>query len=336
MGTIAAPSPLRSLAFFLFLAGCAGPPDLEAGEEVGQAAQAIQGGYSDLRDHAVVGLAVTDGNGHILRTCSGSLIAPNLVLTAQHCIAPTPRYVTCDSSLFGPPAPAARVFITQSESMWTSDTEWLPVADVMPSPGPSIVCGRDVALLMLGTMATAGAVPLAPRLDEMAEPGETYSAVGFGASAQSNGDAGLRRRRDRLEIVCVGQSCGSSGQVEGREWRGDHGICSGDSGGPAIDAAGRVIGVTSRGPTGCDDPIYGGLTGFKDWIRDEAIRAARAGGYVAAPWTLARAAEPAVSPSGAGGSWSSCAVSAGGRSSPGGALFLLTAIAALLCGRRRA
>jgi hypothetical protein len=321
------------LLFFLALAGCAGAEETEGAENVGQSDQAIQGGYGDLADRAVVGLAITDGGGNIDHTCSGALIAPNLVLTAQHCIASTSKFVHCGQSVFGPPTPPHQVYVTLADSMWGADTEWIPVAQVLLAPGDDVVCGRDVALLLLSASMHKEATPLTPRLDSIAEPGEPYSAVGFGESAKDADDAGLRRRRDHLSIVCVGHDCGGSSQVEPPEWRGDHGICNGDSGGPAIDSTGRVIGITSRGPQGCDDPIYGGLTEFKGWLRDEAVRAARVGHYPAALWTRSSADDAERPEQDSEGS--ACALHAGRPASgaPGAALLALAALALF---RRRA
>lgn len=343
MRNIDAPSTPRArifrgvgLLFFLTLAGCAAASEMEDAENLGQSAQRIEGGYGDRADRAVVGLAITDGDGHIEHTCSGALIAPNLVLTARHCIASTPRSVRCDQAVFGPAAPPERVYVTSNDSMWGGDTDWNPVAQVLPIPGDSSVCGRDVALLRIRTLMDRVAAPLTPRLDEEPTPGESYSAIGFGASGKDADDAGRRRRRDHLEIVCVGESCGAKARVEGPEWRGDHGICNGDSGGPAIDAAGRVIGVTSRGPLGCDDPIYGGLTEFKDWLQEEAIKAAHAGDYRAAPWTGVDPAAPPVSNGNADTAGVSCALRATGSPNDArvAALFALAAFA--LRRRRRA
>src|SRR5262249_32191683 len=132
------------------------------------------------------------------------------------------------------------------------DAEWLDASEVLAPPGGDSVCGRDVALIVLSECIDAkSATPIAPDLDTDVARQETYAAVGYGVSHRGADDAGLRRRRDRLHVVCVGDSCGS-GQIEEGEWRGDHGICSGDSGGPALDEDGHVIGVTSRGPAGCD------------------------------------------------------------------------------------
>jgi MYXO-CTERM domain-containing protein len=324
------------LLFFLTLAGCADARAMEDAEKLGQSAQQrIEGGYGDRADRAVVGLVVTDGDGGVKHTCSGALIAPNLVLTARHCIAHTPRFVRCDQAVFGPAAPPERIHVTFNDSMWGGDTDWTSVVQVLPIPGDPSVCGRDVALLRIRTPLHGVAAPLTPRLDEEATPGETYSAIGFGASGQDANDAGRRRRRDLLEIVCVGQSCGAAAHVEGPEWRGDHGICNGDSGGPAIDTAGRVIGVTSRGPVGCDDPIYGGLTDFKAWLQEEAIHAAHAGNYRAAPWTGADPAAPLVRNENADTAGASCALRTTG--SPNDArVAALLALAALALRRRRA
>jgi hypothetical protein len=264
------------------LSGCA-PRD----PPIGDSASAIQGGSVDPRDTSVVAVAMTDGNGYIVRTCSGTLVAPNLVLTAQHCVAEATPYVDCRTSVFGPSTDPQRLRVTFSASMWSRDADWLHVTEVVRPAGNS-VCGNDVALLMLATSVDPeSALPIPPRLDELPAREEEYAAVGYGTTSGDSDDAGLRRRRNALRVVCVGDAC-SSRQVEAAEWRGDHGICNGDSGGPAIDEEGFVIGVTSRGPKGCDNPIYGGLSGHAGWMRDAAKRAALNGAYGNLDW----AAEP--------------------------------------------
>src|SRR5215471_9250194 len=59
-----------------WLAGCGGEPGVEADDQ-----SSIQGGKRDPGDPAV-GLVWLQGGGY----CSGSLIAPNIVLTAGHCV----------------------------------------------------------------------------------------------------------------------------------------------------------------------------------------------------------------------------------------------------------
>jgi hypothetical protein len=249
-------------------------------EDVAQTEQGIEGGYEDAADVAVVGLAVTDDSGHIYRTCSGTLIAPNLVLTAQHCVASTAKFVQCDNSVFGQPVDAEHVLITTGASMWDEGTAWYGAVSVEVPPGIPTVCGRDLALVILRSPLPIAPIP--PRLDGNLSHGETYTAIGYGKTHDFLNDAGRRHRRDGLHITCISSSC--DGHVEGDEWRGDHGICSGDSGGPAIDEQGLVIGVTSRGPLGCDDPIYGGLAAWGGWVTLVAERAATIGGYDMPNW----------------------------------------------------
>lgn len=60
-----------------------------------------------------------------------------------------------------------------------------------------------------------------------------------------------------------------------------------DSGGPALDAEGRIIGVVSRGLSGCRSPIYASVFEFAEWLRTEAMLAAKAGAYEAPSWARA-------------------------------------------------
>ncbi len=172
-----------------------------------------------------------------------------------------------------------------------------------------------MALIVLAAPLDARLVaPIPPRLEASPRAEEDYSAVGYGATEGDGDDAGLRRRRDALRVLCVGGGC-SSGQVDEAEWRGDHGVCNGDSGGPAIDRRGFVIGVTSRGPSGCEQPIYGGLVGARPVAarRRQARRPTRA--PTPAPPGRAPAADlprdaPIEAPARAA---AGCAVAAGAR-----------------------
>ncbi|WP_437620960.1 trypsin-like serine protease [Sorangium sp. So ce1151] len=324
------------------LAGCVGDAE-EPGvhdEDTAESALEIKGGYPDAGDRAVAGLLITDRRGRVARTCSSTLIAPDLVLTAQHCIAEAPKLIACKTATFGEPVDASQVFATLGSALWAADDPWIAARAVLSPPDGNAVCGRDLALVVLSSPIRASEVtPLAPRLDRPPEDGEVYSAVGFGDTEGRARDGGDRRRRDGLRVECVGYGCGTQERVTGSEWRGESGICSGDSGGPALDVAGRIIGVTSRGPAGCSDPIYGGLIAHRSWLAAEARRAAEAGDY-AAPWwvTASGAAEQLPSRRPLDERWLSCAhgavdVGAGGSAS---ALLALLALLALRRARRAA
>ena len=68
------------LALCLPLAACA--VDDSAAPRVTESS--IQGGYFDDSDESVVALVAVSGGVSI---CSGTLISPNVVLTARHCVA---------------------------------------------------------------------------------------------------------------------------------------------------------------------------------------------------------------------------------------------------------
>jgi hypothetical protein len=272
---------------------------------------------------------MADESGHVFRTCSGTLIAPNLVLTAQHCVAETAQFVDCHTASFGPPLSAEHVRMTTAVSMWSDIAVWHAAESVHVPTGSPAVCGRDISLIVLREIVTEDeAEPMTPRLDRAVEQEEVYSAVGYGTSAEGSSDAGVRRRRDDLFVACVGPGCGSAEHVDGREWRGEQGICSGDSGGPALDPHGGLIGVTSRGPLGCDDPVYGGVTAWKSWIRSVAEDAARTGGYPKSWWVdSAAAGYPEGKTSLSSDAWSSC--SATPRRPAGGGAPAAPVLAAL-------
>ena len=225
----------------------------------------IAGGVPDTDDVAVVGIT-DDATG---ATCTGALIAPDLVLTAQHCVAPIVGPFDCATVEFGPPGSPSTFHVTTLPAFTFDPADYHAVAEIRIPPGGNGVCGRDVALLVLAAPIDADeARPIVPRLDVAVTPGELYAAVGYGATDDVNTGAGERRRRDGLLADCIGDGCGVP-SIDAAEWRGEAGVCQGDSGGPALDAAGRVIGVASRGSFGCVDPIYGSLVAHADWIADQ-------------------------------------------------------------------
>ena len=305
------------------------------GERVAEAASAIGGGYVDEADRAVVGIAVEGEGDEPGRSCSGTLLAEGLVLTAQHCVAATAAFDGCAGSEFGAPVGASRVRVTLDARMWDPDTEWLAARNVVLPPGPSVVCGRDLALIVLEHPVESGeAAPIAPRTDRSPTAGQVYSAIGFGASEPGAADAGIRRRRDTQAVQCVGAACGSAETIEDREWRGDDGTCNGDSGGPALDSEGLVIGVTSRGPAGCAGAVYGELSVWSPWISAVAVAAADVQGIAPPTWADPTGYDEPVElpePPPASDS-SSCSFSTRGTALGGAAVWLALG---LLAARRR-
>ena len=74
--------------------------------------QEIRGGTVDSTHTSVVGILIDFGGGD-QSICSGTLIAPNLVLTAQHCVAGlTSQFVVCGDTPFGAQYPASTFHVT--------------------------------------------------------------------------------------------------------------------------------------------------------------------------------------------------------------------------------
>ena len=283
------------LTFALAL-GCAAPEVPDDGLSTVQGA--IKGGYADHDDVAVVGMASVGGGGGGI--CSGTLIAPNVVLTAQHCVARIRNTVgsggvDCVNSYFDPPYKPSQLFVTTEQTMSYNPNIYHGAREVLIPPGDG-VCGRDVALIILSQpVDPLEAIPITPRVDTalVADPnpgnfmiqpnGERYSAVGYGQIGDDQGGAGARRRRDDLFVRCEGNGCPFGWDTE---WIGDTGICSGDSGGPALDVDGRVVGVASRGASDCRFPTYGYVYGWGEWIKQGVIYASGVAQIEPPNWSL--------------------------------------------------
>jgi len=283
------------LAFTLGASACS----TGAGEPVGGTSQAIAGGTADITDRAVFELArETQDSGAL---CTATLIAPNLLLTARHCVSPGDGsdHVLCGDSMLGAPFPPSAFFATNDAHPGQSSPFFTAVDVRVPGQGVD-TCGYDVALIILSENVPADvATPAIPRIDREVMPGEVYTAVGYGVN-ENGAHTNTRMERQGLSVACEPGSCGEG--VESTEFRGDTGICSGDSGGPALDADGKVVGVVSRGAPDCATPIYGTVTAWQDFIIATATDAAKLGGYEPPFWVTTKSSDPPASPTPSGGS----------------------------------
>lgn len=242
----------------------------------------ISAGEVDELHTNVLGLVMEMGGG--IGSCTGSLIAPNLVLTAHHCVASVPDGpIFCGRTAFGDVIPASSVFVTTRTEIPFNGQGLLAVREIHVPERNADVCGNDIALLILrNPIPAAVATPLVPRLEDFPARGDRFTAVGYGVDETGRG-SGTRHIINNREILCAGQNCGRLGATA-KELVGNDGTCQGDSGGPALDAEERVMGALSRGGDGCVFPTYSAVAGWSDWIKEIAVLAADEGGYELPGW----------------------------------------------------
>jgi S1-C subfamily serine protease len=222
-------------------------------------AAAIVGG-APFADRAIARHVVLIVGGHSL--CSGVAIAPDLVLTAAHCVLSSGKY---------------RLLAFDGRRAVVKD-----VASVAPHPQFSL--RADAPDLALVKLAPPPAADLAPATfsDRRAPPsvGDRFIVAGFGVGVQGDGKTAGKLRA----VTLVATDRPSSQQLSLIDPRklGDaagFGVCNGDSGGPVFDERDRaLVGIVSWSGRTDGEPVCGFVTGviplarYRYWILETAAR----------------------------------------------------------------
>lgn len=211
----------------LLLASCAPSPG-----ESGSAEAAIVDGEPTSQLGAVVAIAPRRVRCGELSTvlCSGTLIAPDAVLSAAHCfdsMRPGLAYEVFAGAAVGPDARAVAVLEVTADPSFDSESRQ-----------------DDVAILWLaGPLEGVQPEPLPAANSPDPELDDRVTLAGFGATSAGAAPDGLKRvGSGRIEDIRSGVVAVSPDPSVS---------CVGDSGGPLFSETGELIGVASSGDTGC-------------------------------------------------------------------------------------
>jgi secreted trypsin-like serine protease len=209
--------------------------------------------------------------------CTGSILDTDLIVTAGHCVGPSP----------------SQMLVVFRKDLSDKSGPVVKVAGYIRDPnygnGTNDKDNDDIALIRFDGGLPAGYQPAQLLQDSSAlQNGETVTLAGYGitdgsASARDDGTddgAGVLRKVDTtIANAHYGQTEVEVDQTLGK------GACHGDSGGPAFlmsaDGSLLLFGVTSRGPSNQPDDcasygIYTNILAHLDFIQ-QATQALRAG-----------------------------------------------------------
>lgn len=238
------------------VAGCGSSASIQTSDA--QAQPIVAGEPSGAEHDGVVLLrAVMADESEAL--CSASLVGPNLIMTARHCVAyisEGPFSCSLRGELIDNPTGGGRLgrdLPAESLEVYAGKApRKAPLARGLQviSTLPPTLCQNDIAFVVLDASLDLPVVPL--RLGRPAEPNELTVLVGYGTSVNDqliNYKTQVRQEKHGLQVAAVGPDSIDEGVttappraliVEGPSG------CIGDSGGPLLaESSGAALGVYS-------------------------------------------------------------------------------------------
>ncbi|MFO0739388.1 MAG: trypsin-like serine protease [Labilithrix sp.] len=228
-------------------------------------AQPIIKGVTSGTEHDSVVVLTTFQAGKRMALCTATLVAPNLIVTARHCVSNTDGATACAQD--GSPVTGGGISGTRVASslvVFAGKNGQAPDTNVEANgvahgkrvivDSSTNVCNHDMAFVVLDKDVAA---PVSPIRMAAPSPSETISAVGWGVDETGNLPT-HREVRSGLGLVGVGPAPYPGNPAWGygdREFMTGEAACAGDSGGPAFAQSGAIVGIAAR--TGNGKPSDG-------------------------------------------------------------------------------